>query len=48
MTREQQVRYAGLAVAVGGAVIAIGLSRTVGFAVMICGFLISMWSRTLV
>jgi hypothetical protein len=47
MSRDQQVRYAGLAVAVAGAVVAIALSSTVGFFVMICGFAISLWSRTL-
>ena len=48
MSRDQQVRYFGLAVAVAGALVVIALSRALGFIVMICGFLISAWSRTLV
>ncbi len=48
MSRAQQLRYAGLAVAVGGAVVAIAFSRLIGFIVLLCGILISGWSRTLV
>jgi hypothetical protein len=48
VTRQDQVRYAGLAVAIIGAVLIFAVGSLVGFIVMICGFLISAWSRTIV
>jgi hypothetical protein len=48
MTRESQVRCGGLAVAVAGLVVVFTGAATIGYIVMIVGFLISAWSRTIV
>lgn len=42
MSRAQQLRYAVLAVAVVGAVVAIAFSRLIGFIVFLCGMLLCL------
>jgi hypothetical protein len=45
MSRASQFKFGGYAVAVAGLILVFAGPITIGFIVMIVGFLIAMWSR---
>jgi hypothetical protein len=48
MSNELRVRHAGWAVAFAGLIVVFTGPTTIGFIVMLAGFAIAAWSRTLV